>query len=152
MKKLDIITTQSLNTKSENKGFALYLEGKKVWENIDDYRPIKEEKVRIEELLVALGFKLKITEVPKKIIDSNYGIFPDNLDELKSFSYEEAEEILPGDDYNFDDVYFPEELDEDDSVAYNNDYDLSEFDHASDSDWLNIEDHYPENDDLDDWE
>ena len=153
MRKVEILTTSSLNNTKTNKGFALYLEGKKIWEAIDDYKALKEEKSRIEDLLVALGFKLKITEVPKIVIDSNYGIFPDNLDELDTylsdttFSEDNIEHVLPGEDYEFDQIY-PGELDllEDDSIAYDSEYDLDDLEANTNINWDDIEDFKPDDD------
>ena len=144
MKKLEILTSPS-KTKT-NQGYAIYSDGKKIWESQTEFDTKEGEKTKVDNLLQALGFKLHVIEVANKIIDDNYGIFPDDLEELDKYFEEEAffeenmEHIIPGDDYEFDQIYYTDiELTDDDSMAYDSNYDLDKFEHDNNINWDDIE-------------
>jgi len=156
MKKIEILTAPILSKPSHNQGYAIYVEGKKVWESKSHFDAPQGEQIKVDDLLHALGFKMHVVEVTDKVIDDNYGIFPDELEELNKYSKEEKfeqeklqnEKFIPGDDYRFDDIYYSEEID-DDSFIYDDNYDLPEFEHESDSQWSNIDDEFlPDDDDF----
>ena len=159
MKKVEILKAPLFSKPSHSHGYAIYVDGKKVWESKNNFDEPQGEKIKVDDLLHALGFKLHVVEVTDKVIYENYGIFPDELEELNKYRKEEKyqqeklqnEKFSDGDDYVFDDVFYPEEIGDDDSVAYNNDYDLPEFDHESDVEWINIEEHFLDEDDYDSW-
>ena len=131
------------------------MDGKKVWESTNRFDSTKGEKIKVDDLLHALGFKFHVVEVTDKVIDDNYGIFPDELNELSKYSKEERyeqdklESVIPGDEYNFDTIYFPEEdLEENDEIAYDNDYDLPDFENPDSTEWLDVDSFYEDEDDY----
>ena len=154
MKKVDILIPPHFS--KSNQGYAIYVEGRKVWESTSQFNSSKGEKIKIDDFLTALGFKMHVVEITDKVIDNNYGIFPDGLDELSKYGKEEKfekdklEKAIPGDEYDFDTIYFPDmDLDEDDSKAYDSNYDLQDFENQEVVDWVDIEDFYEDDDDLD---
>ena len=157
MKKIEILTSPLSAKSSHNQGYAIYVEGKKVWESKSNFDATHGEQIKVDDLLSALGFKFHVIEITDKVIDENYGIFPDELHELDKYSKEEKFEkeniqnVIPGDEYIFDDVYYDEDLNENDEMAYNDDdYDLPDFD-GHNIEWVDIDDVYNE-EDYDNWE
>ena len=154
MKKIEILTPPIVS--KSNQGYAIYVDGKKVWESTSKFNSPKGEKIKVDDLLNALGFKLHVVEVTDKVIDDNYGIFPDELDELTKYSKEERyeqdklENVIPGDEYNFDTIYFPEEedLEQSDERAYDNDYDLPDFENPDSVEWIDIDEYQTDDDDY----
>ena len=68
----------------------------------------------------------------------------------EKFEKDKLEKAIPGDEYDFDTIYFPDmDLDEDDSKAYDSNYDLQDFENQEVVDWVDIEDFYEDDDDLD---
>lgn len=156
MKKIEILTPPIVS--KSNQGYAIYVEGKKVWESTNRFSSPKGEKIRVDDLLSALGFKLHVVEITDQVIDDNYGIFPDELEELEKYSNEEKfqeekiekEKVFAGDEYDFDSIYFPEDgddLEQNDARAYeDSEYDLPDFESPDGVEWIDIESHFRDED------
>ena len=157
MKKIEILTPPVISR--QNQGYALYLDGKKVWESANNLNSDKGEEIRVDDLLTALGFKLHIIEVTDKVIEDNYGIFPDDLDDLSEYPDEDKfqqvsieKNAIPGDDYDFDSIFLSDvDLSDDDDFAYEHDYDFPDSEQPENVDWIGIEDFYNE-EDVDNWD
>ena len=154
MKKIEILTPPIVS--KQNNGYAIYVDGKKVWESPTSFDSNSGEKIKVNDLLTALGFKLHIVEITDKVLNNNYGIFPDELEDLSKYSKEEkfehdrVDKLIPGDEYNFDSIYFPEEenIEDNDDFAYDVDYDLPDFENPDNVEWLDVDDYISDDDDY----
>ena len=144
MKKIEILTPPGIS--KSNQGYAIYIEGKKVWESTKNFPSVSEE-INVDDLLYALGFKLHVVELTDKILEDNYGIFPDNLDEFSQQISEENDAIE--DEIEEDSMFYDSDLTEIEAINYDHNYDLIELEQMEDIDW--DKDFFNE-EDFDNWD